>query len=489
MAYQDEDPGSELEQQQAMLEQQQQELAQQENVDQQEKLRIEEKILKNKIKFICMNLSVGSRTKLKETEKNTIKKAKKFPGLKADIKKVTLLLNANRGKVAMKTMASSPAFYYVAIGALILLLIICAVAAIGQIMPWLFPEDESGGQVSSAFGITGKDFYGGRMVYKNDELAATSIVEDYVEFVENGIVEAKTISIPNATLEINIPLPEEYDYSTFDEAEFQTTYSVLYSTIFDMAKAVYKVDNSTDFVGASLIECVNGILYFGYGETAIADVSKIAIDAIINNKTITASGENSVNEADINSQITSKLTSLYGQEKFKIRTEKLFVKDYILEGEDDMMKNISKENYVAFIFMPKTNVTFTKFSFSVGNANLTEFTISLTNNGSEITLKKDDADYNTSDDPNKHTFIYISNKNLNVDASAFGDIDTNNIDALSEGLSLFDVVEKLNHYSTYLEITTNENSLQYWTIKKNGVVASLSNTEAFNFVEFETKWE
>lgn len=450
------------------------ELEQQMRDEQKRKFDLEEKLLKNQLRAAMVRLAGGSLA-LNMSEQQTMKKAKKHPNLKKEINTIKLILLANKTKLAMKTMSASPLMYYVFWGVLILFLIICIVAIVGSIMPWLFPnEDGTTGELSSEFGITGKDFYGARMVYKNDEKATTSIIADYAELVEAGIDEAKTLETPEMTLTINITMPnEEYDYSTFEENSFRTEYSVLYNTIFDIAKVVYNVDNSASYGGSSLVECVDGILYFGLSQTFMADVSAIIKDAITTNTTTS-------DDSDVKSQIESKLDAIYAQPKYDVRTEKLFVKDFILEKDDDKVKGISKENYVAFIFMPKNNVTFKKFMFVAGNADLSEFEIQLTNNGSEINLKKDDSDFGNANSGN--SYIYTSNENLNVSAGVFSDIDTNNLSALSAGVSLFDIVETVNNYSTYLE--TNENSI--YTIKKNGVVVNISNKEAFDFAEFET---
>lgn len=472
----------------------------QESEEEKKKKELEEKILKNKLKAIFTKVSKGSATKLNATDKKTVKDAKKHENLAKDIKKINMVLAINKVKKTMKMMSSSPAFFYVFMGILIIFLIICVVAIVGSMMPWLFPDDENSKNGASAmFGITGKDFYGARMVYTDDDLAAKSIIEDYVELVENGISEAESITSATASasgeslsvvLTVNIELPnEEYDYSQFNETTFMSEYGVLYSTVYEIAKIVYKADNGTDFAGGSLTDCVNGILYFGYGD--MTEISNYLIPVIVQNSTFVSSNDtegklDQVN--DINPLIENKLTTLYGNTKYSTRTEKLFVKDYILTGEDDMMKNISQQNYIAFIFMPKKNVNFTKFSFSVGNADLTNFEIELTNNGDKVNISKDDFDFSIEENSSKQSYIYSSGLFTNESAGVFTDIDTNNLSALAEGLSLFDIVDSVDNYSTYLETKTDANSVQYLTIKQNGVVVSLSNTEAFSFVEFETKW-
>jgi hypothetical protein len=348
-------------------------------------------------------------------------------------------------------------------------------------MPWLFPGDGNG-EINSMFGITGKDFYGARMIYRDDELASINTIENYVDLVENGIDLAD--DIPNVTVNITVP-GEEYDYSTYEDGSFQTAYPVLYTTIFDIAKVVYEVDNSSSYSGSSLIECANGILYFGFGEEAIEDVKEVVKSAILSNY---SAGEGSGN---VEEQISSSLETMFNDTKFNVRTEKLFVKDYIISGDDETIKGIAKQNYVAFIFMPKTNVTFTKFSFAVGGADLSEFTIELSNNGNSIALNKDDSNYGSAgnDGKKQDSYIYSSGVLTSESAGGFADIDVNNVDALSEGLSLFDIVQTIENYETYLELSTEAEKQECWTIKLNGIVAKMTNSEAFSFVEFETKWK
>jgi len=437
----------------------------QQAIQQEQSVKDEERELRAKINKIRALSNSKTKTKLTNDEKRTLNQAKKFPRLKKSVDKIQENVKANL--IKMKQRIARLAATIGPIGFVVIIIVILALAAGAVLTTMLVAKD-------SIKGITGKDFYGARMVYKNDELAARVMIEDCVNLVESGIEETKTIS---SSVNINIELPEEdYDYLTFDETEFQKDYPVLYSTIFDVAKVVYKADNSNDFAGLNLLECANGILYFGFSQSFMPDMADIITNAIITN----ISGE--VNA----SQIKSKLDSLYSQPKYDIRTEKLFIKDYILVGEE-RIKDVPQENYVAFIFMPNKDVTFKQFSFSVGNADMNEFTINLANNGSEIEIKKDNVSLGNKDDE-KQTYLYMTKK-VNINASIFNDIDISNIHALSEGLSLFDIVERIDNYTLYLDQTTGENSIQYLTFKKNGVVVSLSNKEAFNFVESETIWK
>ncbi len=465
---------------------------QQKNANLKKMFEFEEKILKNKLKLILAKISKGSLY-LNIDEKKTVKKSKDHPNLKKQINIINAILLINRAKAAAKAMSTSPSWYYIGIGALILLLIICVISILSYIIPNLFPDQSN--NLESMFGVSGEDFYGIRTVYKDDEKAGYTIIEDCVELVENGIAEAKTITSisgtggsANGTLEITISMPdEEYDYSTFDENSFSSQYGVLYSTIFDIAKEVYKVDNSTSFAGSNIVECVNGILYFGFDQTIMESVDDIISTAISNNSNFVVDGEGSVSKTDVDNQISSKLTALYSQDKYNIRTEKLFVKDYIFEDDESKMKGAEKQNFVAFIFMPKNNVTFKKLSFTASATSLEGLEIKVTNNGEEIKLNKDNQ--NLADAETSQAYIYQTGLFFSEQCNAFTDIDTNNLNALSSGLSLFDIVETVSNYSLYLESVTSENSVNYFTIKKNGMVANLSHSEPFYFVEFETTWK
>ena len=64
-----------------------------------EKGRIEERLLKNKLRAIFRKHSVGSKSSLKESERKTIRQAKKFPKLKKDIKRIEGLLVTNKMKL------------------------------------------------------------------------------------------------------------------------------------------------------------------------------------------------------------------------------------------------------------------------------------------------------------------------------------------------------------------------------------------------------
>lgn len=464
----------------------QQDAEQEEQQEQQQKLKIQERILKVRLKALNVKLKMKSSVALTGNDNTLYQKAKKNKNLASDCAMIDATLSMNMVKNASKAMSSTPGLQYVLIFSLIIFVAICFIAIIYSIF---------GG--TSEFGITGTDFYGARVVYKDDEKSVSYIVEDYVELLGAGIEHANNQSLTNLNITINIELPdEEYSYEDFDEAEFASSYPVAYSTALQIANLVYKVDNGAAASG-SLVETINGIKYFGVVKVdedgnGSDDVAEIITKSILDystfkNKDATNPDLNASDVENARNQITSSLQALYSQEKYSQRAEKLFVKDYILTGEEKL-KGMSSENYVAFIFMPKKDVSFSKLSFAVSGSNLNDFKITLKENGNELNLKKDDSDYST--DEGTSNFIYSTTLFVTVPGFKFADIDESNTNALSEGMSLMDIVlsEELD-YTIYLKSETNENGVQYLTIKKNGVVVELENSEKFNFSEFETEWD
>lgn len=496
-----------------------QEQEQQEQQVQQEQEEQKQRMLdfyKKRLKKIDERLIRTKSTKLSIVDQMNIRKSKSFPELKKERNNITKQLTFNKTAKRMKTsmVTSFGSSGLMVIG--IIVGVVLIVAIIMSLLPQWLVEKMFGVTISeedglpelggSEFGITGEDFYGARVIYKNNEKATTTIIEDYVELVETSITKAQsitTITKDDKTFEIavtiNLTIPsEDFKYEDFNEEQFKSSYSDLYDVIYNIAKTTYKIDNSTDFTGTSLVECVDGIKHFGYNETIMNavketdDTEKVSVMDLVLGKSSFGITKNptiedgetlpTVEKADIDAKIKEELTTVYGDTKYNQRTEKLFIKDVILENSDSKIKNLGEENFVAFIFMPKTNVTFNSISFTIAADSLKDYTLKLTNNGNEISLEKDDSMKVESSE----IYFYLSDENLNESVNTFNDIDTNKLNALSAGVSLFDIVEnKELDYTKYLQV--NENNIL--TAKKNGMVAEMNNAEKFSFSEREVVWE
>ena len=477
------DEGDALEQEQAQLEA---EMAEAE-AEQQRQLEIEEKLLRNKLKRIVREIGVSSRTTLKPAEKKVMKQSKAFPKLKTERKAVDLMIAANHGKNVSKLMSIAPIIPYILIGGLIVFMLFAVVAAIGAI------AGEPGENSNSQYGVTGEHFYGVRMVYDDEEEATKNIIEDYVEMLKNSAESVKQIngvavdSEPyGVAIELNLAIPnEDFDYSSFDETTFSVDYKATYDIVKVIAEKTYEIDNGEAYTGSTLVECVNGIKFFGVEKSETATVVSGELNKLITFTATNADGAVtdetilSKIKTEIEKQVETKISDLFNN-KYTLRTEKLFVKDYILESESSRVSNIPAENYVAMIFMPKVNVEFTKLSFVASNADVTNFKISI--NGNDFSNGE-----NIAVQSGQQAWMYEYNALTNPTATAFTDIDTNNLSALSNGLSLFDILELENVDHTFYLETVDENP--YLTLKRNGVIVDVENDQPFNFVEYETYYK
>ena len=405
-----------------------------------------------------------------------------------------------------------PTIGYIMLG---IFIIIIVVVIIGTLFPWLFPEDGGGDGASSPFGIKGDQFYGARAVFKDDEKAQNALIEQYVDVIQTGIdgltaetlTEIKNVDGEDKTFDvrvtINLTMPDEnYNFENLDISAFSSNYSALYAIVGDIAKVVYKLDNDAD-APADFVETLNGIKYFGFNAEMIGstidddkevdnNVIEIVYDALTESGVLTIEeklqGETNfvsatnVTVEDVDDNVRDKLISTLNVEQNKVRTEKLFIKDFILEDDESYMKGIQKQNYVALIYMPKSSVNFSYVSYMITVDKSAEFNMILTNNGSEISLSKGDGEYWGEDEnPTELTYKYDSSANLNQTVNATDIINTAELNKFTSTSSLVKVVRDAADYNVYLEETTLENGDTVLTYKKGSMYLTFETDAEFMF--------
>jgi len=496
----------------------------------------EEQRLKPKLKKLNNALNSRQLPYFLPWEKKTLEKAKKHNNLKKQVKEIYLKFNTIKVKLSSKVFSTiAPILPYILIGGLILLAVCVIVYTVASLMPWLFPNDSTtdggggSGEISAQFGVNGADFYGVRTVYKNDEQSRAALLENYSNIIEevrdNVLTLSKTITRNESDgsggtiaktyiVSIDIDLSElsteedgvvtKFDFSSFNETTFSTTYNDYYTLLNSIADVVYKQDSPQALEATTLVEKLDLIKYFGLDDTLIdlreTDADIDFDDVILNYFTDSANytfdvKDSSGNTVSLALEDGEKFTSNQIKEKVieimesidKTRTEKLFIKDYIFESESDMMKNIAEENYVAWMFMPKTNVNFSKFSFSITHGDFDNFEFNLFDNGNEINLTKDNFNWADigSEDSSTPTYTYVAD-NVSVSASTFTDINSSNLKELSNGISLAEIARN-NAINTSAYLT--ENSEGFYTFKTSGVYLTFESDIKFSCVEFETIWE
>lgn len=423
---------------------------------------------------------------LTRNEKNTVKQMQQIN--KEEVRRFNAEMaqakQAFWAKVKSALSAIIPVLPYILIGVVALLAVGLVVSSIMNIFGGGDGTPNNG--LSSTFGITGEQFYGARLVYTDEEESKADMLNNFAGIL--GEVES-AVETANGNIDITINLPSEDYYLTLDETAFSTEYPDAYQIMFDLSSLIAENDLiEGEVLGTTMSENLDLIKYFGYNSELTPEMASIISEYINTNDLYTiVNSDETTDTSTYENLITSETLNVLSEEKYNVRTEKLYVKDYILEG-GNTMQNIPKENYKYMIFMPKQNVTFTYLSFVFVDIDYSNFNLTL--QGENSTIDYTSLLFTTEEDGGV-SYLFESSYGISVSASTFTDIDTNNLNALSEGLSIYDIVNSELNSDIYLtdlaveEIVTADSNIK--TVKINGVYAQFNSDNAFYFMEYMTE--
>ena len=95
---------------------------------------------------------------------------------------------------------------------------------------WLYGGDDSKGISSDTPIMTGANYYGLRTIFRDEEQARADLINQYVDIVDNAI-DSVEAGAQDYSLTINIDLPVEYDFASFEELTFASEYPKLYTIL------------------------------------------------------------------------------------------------------------------------------------------------------------------------------------------------------------------------------------------------------------------
>ena len=418
---------------------------------------------------------------LKSKERDVVKQMRKINPAQVMAFDNLMMVRKQQFWAKVKAILATP------LGGFLIGIIIAFVALFAIVfVVMLFGGGEDGenltGPMSSISDVTGESFYGARLVYSDDEQATLDILEDYVEVL---LEVESAVELADSNLDITLTLPSaDFDYSTFDEITFMAEYSDAYEIILDLSTLVAENDLfEGETIGETLEENLVLIKYFGYSSEFTPEMANIISTYINENDLYVYSSEDGA--VEVESLITTQTLNVLSAPKYNVRTEKLYVKDYILNGTETL-SDIPQENYKYMIYMPKENVTFSYFSFTLREIDFDNFTLSLLING-ELT-ELNGGLFTSSEDFGIESYNYETATDLSILASAFTDIDTENLNALSEESSLFDILslENSDIYLTDFVDDTGTANANIKTIKTNGIGVQFISEQPFFFAEFGT---
>ena len=411
---------------------------------------------------IQLKLILPSKTSLTPSEEKTMTDAAKYPELLGLTTKIRTKVMANKAKNTTSKVSIGGGVAVV-VAVLLVLLIVVLVS---------IPTSAMSGGGNTMLGVSGKGFYGIRMVYKDDERAKNDLIGSYLMAIQTSIDAVDGKNVDDQTVDVNIEMPDE-DYE-IDYKTFSTDFPELAALVVKIANVVSAADNGQTSA-TTIEECLSEIKYFGLPASRVNNIASDISDFIEQNSSTSSGGK-----------FEGEVSSLINLQDFTARVEMYYIKDYIFNSDEEMQSGVSNQQYVAFIFMPKIDVSFKSISLKLEGENLDGLSCGLTYNQSALSLVEADGNFDNEGVSRKlyeHTSV--------ISASTFQDIDVGNIDALSEGLSLYDIVnsEDLN---SDLYLTFGETSGVY-TYKNNGLSLNLTFEEGvgikpFIVNEYATDW-
>jgi len=381
-------------------------------------------------------------------------------------------------------------FGVLAIVCLVVLLIFASVGSAQQ-----------AGGLESLYGANGKDFYGVRLIYKDEAKEKEEIINNFISVLRgsiNHVESAWKAEDGSLELDIYLELPENVT-ATELILESEGVYKEEYEVVTEMALAVNSADGGAG--GESLIEIVDGIQYFGIaGAELNTEVAEVIIEYINSNDSYNYTGEDDIDsELEIDNGIRN-----YINQTCVTRTEKLFVEDHMFESESDQLKVTAMRNYVAMIYLTKQNISVNHLWMRAIQEDLT-ISMKLFNAGTEIALNPEGADFGKpetgegedfededfgggdgeeefpSDEEvgDSQTYVFATASEMGLIVNAGSEVDIENP---IENKALSNVGSTLNG-NMFLQLV--EGTENVYTYNKNGFMVTFDANKPFYFSEIE----
>jgi len=330
---------------------------------------------------------------------------------------------------------------YIGIALLVIVILIILIAAIMAIVSFFEEKTDPANMTTNSY-ITNEYFYGIRTVYIDDEQLANSLQLSYKQYVIDVI---ENFEQENPSIDITISLP------TLNTDENLTNETSIDSNIVNLSLGIANIiaTGSSEYNNIDFSTLYPSINFFGFDETQGQLVSTFIANYIEQNNLYLCS--ESINLEQLISATTTTdldLQYIYNQ------CEKVMIKDQIATAEG--LSDIEQRQYIASIYMPNKNIEITSASYTVANQN-EDFTTSIklieVKNGNETIhldqILEDDVD------------IFQGINWGSVTLNTFTNIDSNNISAFENEISLFDAIKKSPTYKDYF--TQNaETSIYSW---------------------------
>lgn len=415
-----------------------------------------------------------SGTKALDASLKPIKEAEIKAQGKAEIKKVKALI-LKEIAIAQAQLAAEvakdlfklipPPFNFIVLGvilALILIFILTIVIMIAVSSAMAAPyanTDVKSGKLDTASGIQGNAFYGVRLIYEDNEKAKTELVTSYENLVVDLITKIDEINGIDAVLQLN--------YTGQRPAELT-----------DMIKIVADQTDGSDQIFSTLDEHLALIDHFGYTAIELENIKTNLLAYFESNMNDIFTIDTDTYTANFDTDYNTVFDNNYST--LNVTAPLCFVQDLVIDGDTEMVKGITQRNYVAMIYLPKTNVVIdeTNFMFymhkkgEIDNAptNVNVKFKSHTPGGVDSVYFENIADASWWDDDYSTTQTDVV-RNITMSPASYFD---SSIEGILEGTSIYSTLlssDKLHYNNTIVELLYSKvaqgsgESADYYTIE------------------------
>lgn len=336
-----------------------------------------------------------------------------------------------------------------------ILAVVAAVLIIYCVVTSMFSGgyDPNKATMSSIGGIRGTQFYGARMFYYDDEFTAQDLSDEYKEFTYNILKKI------NSHHTINIDFTKPYANNIQIEG-----------IVIDFAKAISGSESNV------LLDITKSISHYGFTEENKLAVFNSMSNYLINNSYTVATSQN----------LIAKLNEIYEQDFAYMKNvcKKILIKDYLIEGTNTI-KDIPKKNFAGFVYMPRKMIMMkSSFIFAVDEENTVDIAVNIKNNNEVTELATATADNTWMKDGYAENFLEFSSPE-DILVSEFTAFNESNIQELSEGKTLFDVLKDgtFNNYFKNVNGSEDVSTLLENINSNNYVYLNLNGTAPFNYSE------
>lgn len=313
---------------------------------------------------------------------------------------------------------------------LIILAVILVIVVIVSIVAYFQAKTDPDNMKSNEY-VTSEYFYGTRSVYIDEQTLTDSLQLSYKQYVIDVITNIET---NNPEVDIIITLPN------LDENNILNNSTPIDENITDMSIGIANIiaTGSSDSKYSDFSVLYSKIDYFGLTQNQGEKVNTFLIEYFTTNTDLitSSSGEPNINQL-INSAVSSpELQYIYN------RCEKVMIKDEI--ASEKGLENIEQRQYVASIYMPNKNIIIENSTYTIASF-YDSFSVKaklIEENGGTQTIHSDKSILNKAD-------ITAGVNYGKVNLNTFTSIDTENIEAFSSGLSLFDALKMSENYKQY----------------------------------------